>query len=126
MSKRMICGLVTMLLLILPVSGVWAEMIPDGVTMVVLKESPAPHLPGVVKTRLVELRLAPGTKWMNHPVTDSGFCTALEGNITLEVGDKTVTKFAGDTWVMKKGKTVNIYNRGAGEHVQRMWLLVEE
>ncbi len=126
MSKRMICSLAAILVLILPVSGVWAETMPEGVTMVVLKESPAPHLPGVAKVRLVELRLAPGTKWMNHTIADSGFCTSLQGTVTLEVGDKTVTRFAGDSWVMKKGPTVNVYNRGTVEHVERMWLLVEE
>ena len=126
MSKRMICSLVAILVLILPVSGVWAETMPEGVTMVVLKESPAPHLPGVAKVRLVELRLAPGTKWMNHTIADSGFCTSLQGTVTLEVGDKTVTRFAGDSWVMKKGPTVNVYNRGTVEHVERMWLLIEE
>ena len=126
MSKRMICSLVAILVLILPVSGVWAETMPEGVTMVVLKESPAPHLPGVAKVRLVELRLAPGTKWMNHTIADSGFCTSLQGTVTLEVGDKTVTRFAGDSWVMKKGPTVNIYNRGTVEHVERMWLMIEK
>ena len=50
MSKRMICSLVAVLVLILPVSGVWAaEMLPEGVTMVVLKESPVTHLPGIAK-----------------------------------------------------------------------------
>ncbi len=126
MSKRMLSGLVAIFVLILPVSGVQAETMPDGVTMVVLKESPAPHLPGVAKVKLVELRLAPGTKWMNHKIADSGFCTSLKGTVTLEVGGKTLTRFAGDTWVMKKGPTVNIYNRGTVEHVERMWLLIEQ
>ncbi len=126
MSKRMICGLVAILVLILPVSDVSAaEMLPEGVTMVVLKESAAPHLPGVAKTRLVELRMAPGAKWP-HLIAESGFCTALQGKITIEVGDKTVTKFAGETWVMKKGKRVTAYNRGTVEHIQHMWLLIEE
>ncbi len=125
MSKRMMCSLVAILVLSLPVSGVWAETIPEGVTMVVLKESPAPHLPGVAKTRLVELRIAPGTKCMNHTIADSGFCTSLQGTVTIEVGDKTVTRFAGESWVMKKGPTVNIYNRGNVEHIERMWLLIE-
>jgi hypothetical protein len=40
-------------------------------------------------------------------------------------GGETFSKFAGDTWVMKKGPTVNLYNRGTVEHVQRIWLLVE-
>ena len=126
MSKRIMCSLVTMLVLFLPMSGGSAEMLPEGVTMVVLKESPAPHLPGVAKTRLAELRIAPGAKWMNHTISDSGFCTALEGTITVEVGGKTNSKFAGDTWVMKKGKTISMYNRGVVDHVQRMWLLIEE
>jgi quercetin dioxygenase-like cupin family protein len=120
------CCLVTIFVLTLPVSGVLAETMPEGVSMMVLKESAAKHLPGVAKTRLVELRLAPGAKWMNHTIADSGFCTALQGTITLEVGDKTVSRFAGDTWVMKKGKTVNVYNRGSVEHITRMWLLIEE
>ncbi len=126
MSKHMICSLVAILVLILPVSGVWAETMPEGVTMVVLKESPATHLSGVAKVKLVELRIAPGVKWMNHTITDSGFCTSLQGTVTIEVGDKTITRFAGDSWVMKKGPTVNIYNRGTVEHVERMWLLIEE
>jgi quercetin dioxygenase-like cupin family protein len=113
-------------LLVLPINGVAAETLPSGVTMVVLKESPAPHLPGVVKTRLVELRMAPGAKWMNHKIADSGFCTSLQGTVTLEVGGKTKTRFAGDSWVMKKGPTVNLYNRGTVEHVERMWLLIEK
>ena len=125
MSKRIMCCLVAIVVLTLPVSGVRAETIPEGVTMVVLKESPAPHLPGIAKVKLMELRIAPGTKWMNHLVADSGFCTVLQGTMTMEVGDKTVSRFAGDTWVMKKGSTVNIYNRGTVEHVQRIWLLVE-
>ena len=125
MSKRIMCSLVAIFVLTLPVSGVRAETIPEGVTMVVLKESPAPHLPGIAKVKLMELRIAPGTKWMNHLVADSGFCTVLQGTMTMEVGDKTVSRFAGDTWVMKKGSTVNIYNRGTVEHVQRIWLLVE-
>ena len=70
--------------------------------------------------------MTPGAKWMNYTIPDSGFCTALQGNITFEVGDKTVTKFAGETWVMKKGPTLNVYNRGTVEHVTRMWLLIEE
>ncbi len=127
MSKRMMCSLVAILVLILPVSGIWAaEMLPEGVTMVVLKESPASHLPGVAKVRLVELRIAPGTKWMNHTISDSDFCTALQGTITIEVGDKTITRFPGETWVMKKGPTVNVYYRGTVEHVKRMWLLIEK
>ena len=126
MSRRMMCGLVAILVLILPVSGVWAETMPEGVTMVVLKETPADHLPGVAKVRLVELRLAPGAKWMNHTISDSGFCTSLQGTVTVEVGDKTFTRFPGETWVMKKGPTVNIYNRGTVEHVERMWLMIEE
>ena len=126
MSKRMICSLVAILVLTLPVSGVWAaEMLPEGVTMVVLKESPVTHLPGIAKVKLMEFRMAPGTKWMNHTISTSGFCTALQGTLTIEVGGKTVSKFAGDTWVMKKGPTVNLYNRGTTEHVQRIWLLVE-
>ncbi len=125
MSKRIMCCLVAIVVLTLPVSGVRAETIPEGVTMVVLKESPAPHLPGIAKVKLVEMRIAPGTKWMNHLVADSGFCTVLQGTMTMEVGDKTVSRFAGDTWVMKKGSTVNIYYRGTVEHVQRIWLLVE-
>ncbi len=126
MSKRMLCTLVAIFALILPVSGVWAGTLPEGVTMVVLKESPASHLPGVVKVKLVELRMAPGAKWMNFTITDSGFCTSLQGTVTLEVGDKTVTRFAGDSWVMKKGPTVNVYNRGTVEHVERMWLMIEK
>ncbi len=126
MSKRMMCSLVAILVLILPVSGVWAEILPEGVTMVVLKESPASHLPGVAKVRLVELRMAPGTKWMNYTIPDSGFCTVLQGHLTVEVGGKTITRFVGDTWVMKKGPTVNMYNRGTVEHVTRMWLLIEK
>ena len=125
MSKRMMCSLVAILVLILPVSGVWAAETPEGVTMVVLKESPASHLPGVAKVRLVELRMAPGAKWP-HTITKSGFCTELQGKITIEVGGKTTTKFAGDTWVMKKGKTVTGYDRGTVEHVQHMWLLIEK
>ncbi len=126
MSKRIMCCLVAIVVLTLPVSGVWAaEMMPEGVTMVVLKESPVTHLPGVVKVKLVELRMAPGAKWP-QTIPNSGFCTALQGTITIEVGDKTISKFAGDTWVMKKGPTVNLYNRGTVEHVQRMWLLIEE
>ena len=124
MSKRIMCSLVTMLVLFLPMSGVFAEMLPQGVTMVVLKEAPAPHLPGVAMTRLVELRMAPGSEWP-HEIMESGFCTALKGNITVEVGGKTVTKFVGDSWVMKKGKTVKAFNRGTVEHVQHMWLLIE-
>ncbi len=126
MSKRIMCNLAGFLMLILPVSGVWAaEMLPKGVTMVVLKESSVSHLPGVVKVKLVELRIAPGAKWMNHKIETSGFCTSLQGTVTLEVGNKTITRFPGETWVMKKGPTVNIYNRGTVEHVQRIWLLVE-
>ncbi len=125
MSKRMICSLVAILVLILPVSGVWAETMPEGVTMVVLKESPAPHLPGIAKVKLIELRIAPGAKWMNNTISTSGFCTALEGTLTIEVGDKTISRFPGDSWVMKKGLTVNMYNRGTVEHVQRMWVLIE-
>ncbi len=125
MSKRIMCSLVAIFVLTLPVSGVRAETIPEGVTMVVLKESPAPHLPGIAKVKLVEMRIAPGTKWMNHLVADSGFCTVLQGTMTMEVGGETYSRFAGDTWVMKKGSTVNIYNRGTVEHVQRIWLLVE-
>ena len=126
MSKRMMCSLVAILVLVLPVSGVWAEMLPEGVTMVVLKESSGSHLPGVAKVRLVELRMAPGTKWMNHTISDSGFCTSLQGTITVEVGGKTNTRFPGESWVMKKGKTVNMYNRGTVEHVERMWLMIEK
>ena len=126
MSKRMMCSLVAILVLILPVSGVWAEILPEGVTMVVLKESPASHLPGVAKVRLVELRIAPDAKWMNYTIPDSGFCTALQGNLTVEVGGKTNTRFAGESWVMKKGSTVNMYNRGTVEHVTHMWLLIEK
>ncbi len=111
--------------LVLSGSGVWAEMLPEGVTMVTLKESPAPHLPGVTKVRLVELRLAPGAKWP-HTIAESGFCTAIQGNITIEIGGNTTTKFAGDTWVMKKGVTVTGSNRGTTDHVQRMWLLIEK
>ena len=125
MSKRMMSSLVAILVLILPVSGVQAQTLPEGVTMVVLKESPASHLPGVVKVKLVELRMAPGAKWMNFTIADSGFCTSLQGTVTLEVGDKTITRFPGETWVMKKGPTVNVYNRGTVEHVERMWLLIE-
>ncbi len=125
MSKRIMCSFVAILVMILPVSGVWAEMLPEGVTMVVLKDSPATHLPGVTKTKYVELRVAPGAKWMNHTISESGFCTALQGTITIEVGDKTISRFPGDSWVMKKGPTVNMYNRGTVEHVQRMWLLIE-
>ena len=126
MSKRMICSLVAILVLILPVSGVSAaEMLPEGVTMVVLKESPVTHLPGIAKVKLVELRMAPGAKWP-QTIPNSGFCTALQGTITIEVGDKTISKFAGDTWVMKKGLKGVAYNRGTVEHVQRMWLLIEE
>ncbi len=122
----MICSLVAILVLTLPVSDVWAaEMLPEGVTMVVLKESSASHLPGVTKTKYVELRMAPGAKWMNYNISDSGFCTALQGTITIEVGDKTISRFPGDSWVMKKGPTVNLYNRGTVEHVQRMWVLIE-
>ncbi len=69
--------------------------------------------------------MAPGAKWMNHTIADSGFCTSLQGTVTLEVGDKTITRFPGETWVMKKGPTVNVYNRGTVEHVERMWLLIE-
>ena len=125
MSKRIMCSFVAILVLILPVSGVWAEMAPEGVTMVVLKESSASHLPGVTKTKYVELRMAPGAKWMNYKISDSGFCTVLQGTITFEVGDKTISRFPGDSWVMKKGPTVNMYNRGTVEHVQRMWVLIE-
>ena len=126
MSKRMMCSLVAILVLVLPVSGVWAEMLPEGVTMVVLKESSGSHLPGVAKVRLVELGMAPGTKWMNHTFSDSGFCTSLQGTITVEVGGKSNTRFPGESWVMKKGKTVNLYNRGTVQHVQRMWLMIEK
>ncbi len=73
----------------------------------------------------MELRIAPGAKWMNHTISDSGFCTAIQGTVTIEVGADTFSKFAGDSWVMKKGPTVNMYNRGTVEHVQRMWILVE-
>ena len=125
MSKRMICSLVAVLVLILPVSGAWAAETPEGVTMVVLKESPVTHLPGIAKVKLMELRIAPGAKWMNNTIANSGFCNSLQGTITIEVGGNTVSKFAGDTWVMKKGPTVNLYNRGTVEHVQRIWLLVE-
>ncbi len=126
MSKRIMCCLVAIVVLTLPVSGVWAaEMMPEGVTEVVLKESPVTHLPGVAKVKLVEFRMAPGTKWMNHSIDTSGFCTALQGTLTIEVDGETFSKFAGDTWVMKKGPTVNLYNRGTVEHVQRIWLLVE-
>ena len=111
--------------LVLSGSGVWAEMLPEGVTMVTLKESPAPHLPGVTKVRLVELRMAPGAKWP-HTIAESGFCTAIQGNITVVKGGKTNTHFAGDTWVMKKGATVTGINRGTVEHIQRMWLLIEK
>ena len=113
------------IVLVLSGSGVWAEMLPEGVTMVTLKESPATHLPGVAKLRLVELRMAPGAKWP-HPIADSGFCTAIQGNITVEKDGKTNTHFAGETWVMKKAPMVTAYNRGTVEHVQRMWLLIEK
>ncbi len=125
MSKRMMCSLVAIFVLFIPVSGVQAQTLPEGVTMVVLKESPASHLPGVVKVKLVELRMAPGAKWMNFTIADSGFCTSLQGTVTLEVGDKTITRFPGETWVMKKGPTVNVHSRGTVEHVERMWLLIE-
>ncbi len=125
MSKRIMCCLVAIVVLTLPVSGVWAAEMPEGVTSVVLKESPVTHLPGIAKVKLVEFRMAPGTKWMNRTVPTSGFCTALQGTLTIEVGGETFSKFAGDTWVMKKGPTVNLYNRGTVEHVQRIWLLVE-
>ena len=125
MLKRLMCSLVMSFVLILPASGVWAESMPEGVTMVVLKESAVTHLPGVAKTKYVELRIAPGASWMNHTITDSGFCTGIQGAVTIEVGGKTVSKFAGDSWVMKKGPTVNMYNRGTVEHVQRMWILIE-
>ena len=126
MSKRIMCCLVAIVVLTLPVSGVWAaEMMPEGVTMVVLKESPVTHLPGAAKVKLAEFRMAPGAKWMNFTIADSGFCTSLQGTVTLEVGDKTITRFPGETWVMKKGPTVNVYNRGTVEHVERMWLLIE-
>ncbi len=125
MSKRILCSFVAILVLSLPVRGVGAEMPPEGVTMVVLKESAASHLPGVTKMKYVELRMAPGTKWMNYTISDSGFCTALQGAITIDVGDKTISRFPGDSWVMKKGPTVNMYNRGTVEHVQRMWVLIE-
>ena len=125
MFKRMMCSLVTILVLSLPASVVWAETMPDGVTMVVLKESAITHLSGVAKAKYMELRMAPGAKWMDHKIETSGFCTALKGTFTIEIGNKTVSKFAGDSWVMKKGATVNLYNRGTVEHVQRMWLLVE-
>ncbi len=92
MSKRMMCSLVAILVLALPVSGVWAaEMLPEGVTMVVLKESPASHLPGVAKVRLVELRIAPDAKWMNYTIPDSGFCTVLQGtSISIQRSSATV------------------------------------
>ncbi len=126
MCKRIMFCLVAILVLTLPVSGAWAaEMMPEGVTMVVLKESSVTHLPGVTKAKYMELRIAPGAKWMTQTIADSGFCTAIQGTITIEVGDKTISKFAGDSWVMKKGTTVNMYNRGTVEHVQRMWILVE-
>ncbi len=127
MSKRIMFCLVAILVLTLPASGAWAaEMMPEGVPMVVLTESSVTHLPGVTKAKYMELRIAPGAKWMNHTISDSGFCTAIQGTVTIEVGDKTISKFAGDTWVMKKGLKVVAYNRGTVEHVQRMWLLIEE
>ncbi len=126
MSKRLMFCLVAILVLTVPVSGAWAaEMMPEGVTMVVLKESSVTHLPGVTKAKYMGLRIVPVAKWMNHIVSDSGFCIAIQGTVTIEVGDKTISKFAGDSWVMKKGTTVNMYNRGTVEHVQRMWILVE-
>ena len=126
MSKRM-WSIVAIVVLALSVSGVYAaEMMPEGVTMVILKESPAPHLPGVAKVRLMEMRIAPGAKLMNYKISDSGFCTAIQGTFTFEVSGKTFTRFAGETWVMKKGATVTAYNRGTVEHVQRMWLLIEK
>ena len=128
MSKSILCSIVAILVLVLSsVSGVWAaEDLPDGVTLMVLKESPAPHLPGIAKVKLMELRMAPGAAWMNHTISTSGFCTAIQGNITAEINDKTITHFEGETWVMKKGPMGNFYNRGTTEHVQRMWLLVED
>ncbi len=106
-------------------SPLWAEMLPEGVTMVTLKESPASHLPGIAKLRLVELRMVPGAKWP-HTIAESGFCTAIQGNLTVEKDGKTNTHFTGETWVMKKGATLTAYNRGTTDHVQRMWLLIEK
>ncbi|MCZ6872146.1 MAG: hypothetical protein O7G88_01240 [bacterium] len=128
MSKRMMCSIVAIFVLVLSVGGVLAEELPEGITMVTLKEAPAPHLPGIAKTKLIELRMAPGAKWMNHKLTTSGFCTAVQGNITAEIvgKDKTITHFEGETWVMKKGHTLNMYNYGKVDHVQHVWLLVED
>jgi hypothetical protein len=128
MSKRM-WSIVAIVVLALSVSGVYAaEDLPEGVSMVTLKESPAPHLPGIARVKLIEFRMAPGAKWMNHKLTTSGFCTAVQGNITAEIvgKDKTITHFEGETWVMKKGHTLNMYNYGKVDHVQHVWLLVED
>jgi quercetin dioxygenase-like cupin family protein len=123
----MMRSIVAILALVLSVGSVYAaENLPDGVTMVVLKELPAPHLPGIAKVKLMEMRIAPGAKLMNHKLTTSGFCTSLQGTFTFEVDGKTHTRFAGETWMMKKGPTVNMYNRGTVEHVQRMWVMVED
>ncbi len=96
MSKRMICNLVAILLLTLPVSGVWAaEMLPEGVTMVVLKESPVTHLPGVVKVKLMELRIAPGTEWMNNTISTSGFAPRSKAPSRSKLATKPSPVFLG-------------------------------
>jgi hypothetical protein len=128
MSKKISCfmGLGICLVMALWVSSVWAETMPKGVTMSVLKETPVSHLKGVAKVRLVELRLAPGVKWV-HTLNHSGFCTSLKGTITnVNKKGKISTRFPGDTWVMKKGPTLTSYNRGTVEHVQRMWMMIEK
>ncbi len=128
MSKKIsfLMALGICLVMVLWVSSVWAETMPNGVTMVVLKETPAPHLKGVAKVRLVELRLAPGVEW-RHTITHSGFCTSLQGTVTVKNKKGIIkTRFAGETWVMKKGPTVTLYNRGTVEHIERMWLLIEK
>ena len=128
MSKKISClmALGICLVMALWVSSVWAETMPNGVTMSVLKEAPVSHLKGVAKVRLVELRMAPGVKWV-HTITDSGFCTSLQGIVTLKNKKGIIkTRFPGETWVMKKGPTVTLYNRGTVENVQRMWVMVEK
>ena len=112
--------------MVLWVSSVWAETMPKGVTMSVLKEAPAPHLKGVAKVRLVEFRMAPGTEWRTT-LAHSGFCTSLQGTVTVKNKKGIIkTRFAGETWVMKKGPTVTLYNRGTVEHIERMWLMIEK
>ena len=127
MSRRMMCSIVAILALALLVSGVYAaEDLPEGVTMVVLKDEPAPHLEGIARVRLMELRMAPGAKWP-HDAPYSGFCTMIQGTFTNVSDKKTTTRFVGDSWSMKKRTSIKTaHNYGNTESVMRMWIFIDD